>query len=393
MVEQCLSLSSFFAEAAAVLNHRGAWTAELAKQLENLPGAFRALLQNPNDEQALLDALHASLRKREASEPAGDLLSGGLRSQAPAAPAEAPDLLGGGLGAKRSLLKRKADEDLLGSKTAKPGKRKAALNLAPKAAPKKEARTAEWPAYELLAWSAEVDAVEDGGWEETAAQQLLKDAPRRFIEAAGSGSPAEVCRAAQRLAAQNLLGKPAARHSDAVPTEEMLQYGLAQTMVQHERFPTESCAELVHQLTALKGDPEPEVLAQLALKQRTLVAGLVSAQKAVPLGRTLAACAAARNPSAAAVKAVLENVPKVLRLMLNMSAPSKYEKQKNRLWKDDLRTASAIYEVCLQAHLEKLLTDPVAEEASPEAEREEGSEGEPESEVDPADLQALAENA
>ena len=199
-------------EAAAVLKNRAAWTAELAKQLENLPSAFRPLLQNPDDDQAMLDALHASLRKREASEDAGDLLSGGLRREAPVAAAAAADVLGGGLGVKRSLLKRKADgASLLGSK---PAKHKAEEAGAKRPKPLRLAKVA-----------AGLD-LKKGETAARAAQKQQKvdvDAALEFLEffAAAEEEPSDESRAAAaaHLAALEELSHP--KHDVRVP--EMLK--------------------------------------------------------------------------------------------------------------------------------------------------------------------------
>ena len=83
-------------QAAALLANRPAWTAELAKSLESLPPAFRGVLQNPTDDEALLNALLSTLQQSPAeAQVGGDLLSGGLGAPAATAPSPA-DLLAGG---------------------------------------------------------------------------------------------------------------------------------------------------------------------------------------------------------------------------------------------------------------------------------------------------------
>ena len=72
------------------------------------------------------------------------------------------------------------------------------------------------------------------------------------------------------------------------------------------------------------------------------------------------------NPSASAVLNVLEQVPPVLRLLLSPSAPAKYAKQKSKMWKHDLKMATAVCDIALRSRLLKLAATPTEPDADAE---------------------------
>lgn len=136
--------------------------------------------------------------------------------------------------------------------------------------------------------------------------------------------------ALQRRVAEELLEKVGPRHSACAPDEDMLTFGLLQTMCFHDKFPRESCPDVMELLNGLKGEPDAELLAHLAERQRALIGRHLSTGQLIALGEGWFEAAALKNPTCSSIEKVLKSKPKVFRDMLDITAPSKYQSKKAR---------------------------------------------------------------
>jgi Arc/MetJ family transcription regulator len=344
------------------MEHREKWTAELAKNLENLPAAVRDWVREPESDEALLAALVSCIAK-EGVVDAGDPLSGGAAAtDAHEGTGGIPDPLSGlnTVGEKRGNKRRGADENLFGQVDKMPKThdfRKPVplppLSVRPKAgailtlgqqARQKLAETFDT----LLAWISS----EERSQEEAGAHSTFLDGVK-----------------------QDCLGIK-------IP-EDLLAGGIYVAMYTSSHFPPEGKTEEADDLLArLKGDIVPKkVTTQIQEKERHILCRLISPESVGSLIAAMKTVATA-TPTVECIelKAALEAVPASLRLLLGLPAPEKYAKQKASSWQKDTATLLALQAAAFKAHFdrpaEEIVEEGGAEEPAEAAEEDEAMEAE-----------------
>ena len=358
-------------KAAALLEHRALWTSELAKQLENLPNAFRGLLQHPANDEALLEALHASLNRKEVEVAGGDPLSGGLQSAAPSfaaattPPAAPKDLLAGGLGGAglpaKNLFRKRAiehvaeaedlDSEMAANRFKAPHRPKAAAGL-------------DLRKGETAARAAQKQQQVD-----------VNDALEFFAAAEEEPSDDSRAAAAAELAALEKLSHP--KHDVRVP-ETLKNWNLILTLVDHEKFPAvKRTEELEALINGLKHEePGGRVFDGLLAYQNEVVTKLVPREQVPGLWQALLRILQAPNPKARDVQEALEQAGATARCLLTLPKPEAFRAQKRASWQRDCGVLLALAVAAYRAHIASHLEIEVEEVADPAIDVVEDEEGE-----------------
>ena len=133
--------------------------------------------------------------------------------------------------------------------------------------------------------------------------------------------------------------------------ETWLGCGLLLEWTAHADYPTGALTvELVELITRYQGDPE--AARALEAKQRAVLAGLLSFEKALELyTEAYLLCVKARKDiHKDEISKLLGLLPPVVRHLSNLPVPKKYLKQKAHGWQQDLSKLLALAYLALEAH-------------------------------------------
>ncbi|WP_422020515.1 hypothetical protein [Pyruvatibacter mobilis] len=223
------------------MRHWLPWSTELAKNLDHLPSEFRAFVQNPASDEALLAALCAAYAQGGGglAPQSSDPLGGGGAPPAPAA-AVGMDPLGGLAPTGPTLFgkKKPAAEAIFGKRKAEaPSGPTKSLKLA------RETLPATPKSGALASKQARVKQLQQG-----------VAAAVTFLDQVGA-EPTEETMAEARLHEANLLAAHHPKFDSVKVDQQHLGGGLLATLVLHDKFPaalrTDALEEL---LTELKGE-------------------------------------------------------------------------------------------------------------------------------------------
>ena len=385
----------------ALMTNRSHWSAELAQQLETMPTSMRKFIQDPaNDEallQAALDCYQQQIQGAGGVGPTPDIF-GDAEDDADA-PEEEDEIMQDDV--FNDSKPARAADSLFGGKNRSPTAAtavsdKASVSTAPLAASlaaplkitaKAKAPTPSEPTPTTSMTEAEA-AMEKRRkelnlWSLKALADFEQKPADAFVERlnlipatlrASAGLPcgnvqeadiaaeleqhSETMRSLHEEAKKHWLSKAEnftnARHKFHLD-EEMAHTGILTKLVENDKVPPEVNGERLQELCTLEKweDAEEEEVADMQKAFPTCVIPVADAIALFDTTYEIVLFAAGKyEPTAIQMKDALQRIPQSLRAGLALSKPEKYRAIKNKDWREDLGTILAVAFASLSAHWE-----------------------------------------